>query len=75
MNKNNFTAIWVFTPSDGGLDFKVYPEFDILNESNSDSPDGPFKLEKPIDGYGVEVYSHTGEDSTSKGTSDCCLLS
>ncbi len=29
-NKDNFTAVWVFTPEDGNFDFKVYKEFDVL---------------------------------------------
>ncbi|CAL5223527.1 g6059 [Coccomyxa viridis] len=56
----NFTAIWVFTPTNAGLDFKVYSEFEIGSEGNSG--DGPFTVQTPPDGYGKEVYSHVDTD-------------
>ena len=45
----NFTAIWVFTPSENS--FKVYQNFSISGDSPAD-----FRVRSPPD-IGYEVYS------------------
>ena len=62
---HNFTAIWVFTPTDDGhIEFKVYKEFDIV--PNNGPTNAEFMVEPPADGYGAVV----GEPQTFTPVSD-----
>ena len=59
-DNQNFTAIWVFKPSEGS--FKVYQEFSIsADEGDSNEP---FTLVKPQGGYSTEqFFAMLNEDS------------
>ena len=60
-DNKNFTAIWVFKPSERS--FKVYQEFSITADE-SDSSD-PFILVKPQGGYSTEqFFAKLNEDSS-----------
>ena len=66
-DNENFTAIWVFTPSDNT--FKVYQEFSITGDSPTN-----FAEQTPPDG--TEVYSgpiSKGSKAPKKGSS-CCHI-
>lgn len=69
-DKDNFTAIWVFTPSDNT--FKVYQEFSITGDSPTN-----FKVQPPPEGgYGTEVYSgpmDKGSKAPQEGN-PCCQI-
>lgn len=61
-DNTNFTAIWVFTPSENT--FKVYQEFSITGDTPA-----TFAVQPPYGGYGAEVYSgplHEGSKGPSK---------
>ena len=59
-DSTNFTAVWVFNPSEKKLD--VFPEFEVVPDSNS--ADGGFTLEPPAAGYKSAVWSTQFEPDT-----------
>ena len=59
-DSTNFTAVWVFNPSEKKLD--VFQEFEVMPDSNA--ADGGFTVEPPEAGYKHVVWSTQYEPDT-----------
>ena len=53
-DNTNFTAVWVFTPSE--KKFEVFQEFEVVPDNDSNSVDGSFTVQPPQAGYKTVVW-------------------